>query len=58
VLPLGVGESAVRNLIYFHGHDTAPPVWTLAAWATVGFVAFLVLHVRRQSADRRNAVAQ
>ena len=57
-LPLGVGESAVRNLVYFRGHDTAAPLWTLAAWATVGLTTFVVLHVRRQSADRSLAVTQ
>ncbi len=58
VLPLGVGESAVRNLIYFHGHDTAAPLWTLAGWATVGLAAFVALHVRRQNAAREIATAQ
>jgi hypothetical protein len=56
VLPLGVGESAVRNLIYFQGHDTAAPLWTLAAWAITGLAAFVLLHSRRQGAAR-NAMA-
>jgi nucleotide-binding universal stress UspA family protein len=70
-LPLGVAASAVRNIVYFGSHDTAPRVWTLAAWALAGVAGLLLLTVLRRPApaltepapplipaERRPALAQ
>jgi nucleotide-binding universal stress UspA family protein len=47
-LPLGLGASTIRNVVYFGGHDTATYLWTLAAWALAGLVGlFLVTAIRR-----------
>lgn len=49
-LPLGVAASAVRNVVYFGSHDTAPRVWTLAAWALAGVAGLLLLTALRRPA--------
>jgi nucleotide-binding universal stress UspA family protein len=49
-LPLGVAASAVRNVVYFGGHDTAPRLWTLAAWALAGMAGLLLVAVLRRPA--------
>jgi nucleotide-binding universal stress UspA family protein len=46
-LPLGVAASAVRNIVYFSGHDTTASIWVLAAWAAAG-VAGVALTVTRR----------
>jgi hypothetical protein len=35
-LPLGVAVNALRNTVYFHGHDTGGDLWVLAAWVAAG----------------------
>jgi hypothetical protein len=35
-LPLGVAVNALRNTVYFHGHDTSGHLWVLAAWVAAG----------------------
>jgi hypothetical protein len=42
VLPLGVAADALRNTLYFHGHDTAGHLWILGAWAAAGITVLLV----------------
>lgn len=50
VLPLGVAAGAVRNVVYFGGHATAPSLWTLAAWALAGVAGLTALTVLRRPA--------
>ena len=45
-LPLGIAADAVRNIVYFHGHDIAGHLWVLAAWAAAGITALLMHPVR------------
>lgn len=35
-LPLGVAVNALRNTVYFYGHDTEGHLWVLAAWVAAG----------------------
>ena len=49
-LPLGVAASAVRNVVYFGSNDTAPRVWTLAAWALAGVAGLLLVAALRRPA--------
>jgi hypothetical protein len=51
VLPLGVAVNAVRNTVYFGGHDTAGHLLVLAAWAAAG-LAILALQRRPSAAGR------
>jgi hypothetical protein len=46
LLPLGVAADAVRNTVYFHGHDTAGYLWVLGGWAAAG-IALLLMHPMR-----------
>ncbi|MFZ1996868.1 MAG: hypothetical protein WAU75_22325 [Solirubrobacteraceae bacterium] len=46
VLPLGVAADAVRNTVYFHGHDTTGYLWVLGAWAAAG-IGVLLVHPTR-----------
>jgi len=48
VLPLGVGASVTRNVVYFGGHSTALHLWVLAAWAAAGLAGLIVLTTRRR----------
>jgi nucleotide-binding universal stress UspA family protein len=48
VLPLGVAAGAIRNVVYFGGHATAPAVWTLAAWALAGLAGLLIVTALRR----------
>jgi hypothetical protein len=48
-LPLGVAASALRNTVYFNGHDTSGQLWVLAAWAAVGVALLAFLTTDRQS---------
>jgi hypothetical protein len=41
-LPLGIAADAVRNTVYFHGHDIAGNLWVLSAWAAAGIGALLI----------------
>jgi nucleotide-binding universal stress UspA family protein len=51
VLPLGVAASAVRNIVYFSGYDTAASIWVLAAWAAAGVAGLaLTVTLRRRTA--------
>jgi nucleotide-binding universal stress UspA family protein len=50
VLPLGAGANAVRNVVYFGGHDTTSYLWTLAAWALVGLVGLILITALRRPA--------
>ena len=50
VLPLGVGASTIRNVVYFGGHDTTSYLWTLAAWALVGVVGLSLIVARQRPA--------
>src|SRR5580700_1552226 len=50
VLPLGVAASAVRNVVYFGGHATAPHLWVLAAWALAGMVGLIAVTTLRRRA--------
>jgi nucleotide-binding universal stress UspA family protein len=49
-LPLGVAANAVRNVVYFGGHDTVPRVWILAAWALAGIACIILLAALRRPA--------
>jgi nucleotide-binding universal stress UspA family protein len=49
-LPLGVGASAIRNVVYFGGHDTTAYLWTLAAWALAGVVGLNLITALRRPA--------
>jgi nucleotide-binding universal stress UspA family protein len=49
-LPLGAAADAVRNVVYFGGHDTAARIWVLAAWAIAGVAGLaLTVGLRRQA---------
>jgi nucleotide-binding universal stress UspA family protein len=50
VLPLGVGASTIRNVVYFGGHDTTAYLWTLAGWALAGVVGLNLITVLRRPA--------
>ena len=50
VLPLGVGASTIRNVVYFGGHDTTSHLWTLAAWALAGVVGLILITALRRPA--------
>jgi nucleotide-binding universal stress UspA family protein len=51
-LPLGAAADAVRNVVYFGGHDTAAAVWVLAAWAAAGVAGLaLTVGLRRRAAS-------
>ena len=50
VLPLGVGASTIRNVVYFGGHDTTAYLWTLAAWALAGVVGLNLITALRRPA--------
>jgi hypothetical protein len=50
VLPLGVAASAVRDVVYFGGHATAPSLWTLAGWALAGVAGLIVVTGLRRPA--------
>jgi nucleotide-binding universal stress UspA family protein len=50
ILPLGVAAAAIRNVVYFGGHDTAAHLWTLAAWAVAGLVGVGLVSARRRPA--------
>jgi nucleotide-binding universal stress UspA family protein len=57
-LPLGVAASAVRNVVYFGGHDTTAGLWALAAWAIAGVAGLaLTVGLRRRPAPARPAPA-
>jgi hypothetical protein len=45
-LPLGAAADALRNTVYFHGHDTAGYLWVLGAWAAAGTGVLLVRPTR------------
>ncbi|MFG2435809.1 ABC transporter permease [Streptomyces sp. NPDC048508] len=49
-LPPGAGTTAVRNTVYFDGHDTAGAVWILIAWVFGGVLVAVVSALLR---DRR-----
>ena len=49
-LPLGVAGTAVRNVVYFGGHATAPRLWVLAAWALAGLAGLIVHTMLRRPA--------
>jgi nucleotide-binding universal stress UspA family protein len=52
-LPLGAAASAVRNVTYFGGYDTAGHLWVLAAWAAAGLAGLvLAVALRRQAPVR------
>ena len=56
-LPLGVAASAIRNVVYFGGHDTASSLWTLAAWAVAGVVGVILVTALRRTAPALTAPA-
>jgi nucleotide-binding universal stress UspA family protein len=47
VLPLGVGASAIRDVVYFGGNATSPYLWTLAGWALAGVAGLILVAARR-----------
>jgi nucleotide-binding universal stress UspA family protein len=49
-LPLGVAAGAIRNVVYFGGHDTTSYLWTLAAWAVGGVVGVILVAALRRTA--------
>jgi nucleotide-binding universal stress UspA family protein len=49
-LPLGVAAGAIRNVVYFGGHDTTSYLWTLAAWAVAGVVGVILVTALRRTA--------
>ena len=50
VLPLGLGASTIRNVVYFGGHNTTSYLWTLAAWALAGIVGLILITALRRPA--------
>ena len=50
VLPLGLGASTIRNVVYFGGHNTTSYLWTLAAWALAGIVGLILISALRRPA--------
>jgi nucleotide-binding universal stress UspA family protein len=50
VLPLGVAASAIRDVVYFDGHDTGAYIWTLAAWALAGVAGLILVTALRRPA--------
>jgi hypothetical protein len=48
-LPLGVAVGAVRNVVYFGGHDTAGHLLVLGAWALSGLAALALLIGRERA---------
>ena len=53
VLPLGVGASTIRNVVYFGGHATTVSLWTLAAWALAGVAGLILVTALRRPAPAR-----
>jgi hypothetical protein len=54
-LPPGAGTTAVRNTVYFTGHHTTGPLWTLGVYAAAGIAvsvaaSALLDHRRRSTA--------
>jgi len=49
-LPLGAAASAIRNVVYFGGHDTTSYLWILAAWALAGVIGLMLITALRRSA--------
>jgi nucleotide-binding universal stress UspA family protein len=49
-LPLGVAAGAIRNVVYFGGHDITSYLWTLAAWAVAGVVGVILVTALRRTA--------
>jgi hypothetical protein len=54
-LPLGVAVAALRNTVYFHGHDTAGHLWVIATWAAAGTGALALLPVPKRRDKRMSA---
>jgi hypothetical protein len=52
-LPSGATVTALRDAIYFPGHQHARPVLVLAAWAASVFTAMLVVSHRRRASPGR-----
>jgi Universal stress protein family len=50
VLPLGVAAGTIRNVVYFGGHATTVPLWTLAAWALAGVAGLILVTTLRRPA--------
>jgi hypothetical protein len=48
-LPLGVAAGAVRNTVYFGGHDTAGHLLVLGGWALAGFATLALLIGRERT---------
>jgi nucleotide-binding universal stress UspA family protein len=57
-LPLGAAASAVRNITYFGGYDTAGHLWVLAAWALAGVAGLVLTAARRRQAPVRPALGR
>jgi nucleotide-binding universal stress UspA family protein len=56
-LPLGAAADAVRNVVYFGGHDMAAGIWVLAAWAAAGVAGLaLTVGLRRRAPARPGPV--
>ncbi|HSZ42434.1 MAG TPA: universal stress protein [Trebonia sp.] len=50
VLPLGVGASTIRDVVYFGGHGTGAYLWTLAAWALASIAGLILVTTLRRPA--------
>ncbi|MCL2734304.1 MAG: ABC transporter permease [Actinomycetia bacterium] len=62
-LPPGAGTTAVRNTVYFTGHHTTGPLWTLGVYAAAGILvsiaaSVLIARRRRARADRSPSTAR
>ncbi|MFT7835886.1 DUF3533 domain-containing protein [Saccharothrix sp. BKS2] len=47
-LPPGAATTAIRNTVYFSGHATAGPLWTLSAYALGGIALAVVATLARR----------
>ncbi|MFI0941927.1 DUF3533 domain-containing protein [Streptomyces sp. NPDC021020] len=57
-LPPGAGTTAVRNTVYFDGHDIATAIWVLVAWAVGGSLVAIASSAVRGLRTRRALVAR
>lgn len=57
-LPPGAGTTAVRNTVYFDGHDTAGAIWVLIAWVLGGVLVALASALLRDRRGQSSAATQ
>jgi len=57
VLPLGLGAGAVRNVVYFGGHDATQYLVTLGGWVLVGILGIIAVTAFRRPAPAPDSAA-